>query len=258
MKRLFGVIRYEFFMSIQRKSFLVIAILFSIFYVFLWLDTGIEIDLTSNLNQVLLSEAGQTIFFMNLFFPVVVGILSADRAVRDKKLGVREILRSSGVNNVIYVLGKYFGVVFSMLSVELLIAFIISTFLVLFNAWPVVFIAYNLLAVITLSAPGLFFIIAFSIACPLIMPLRVYQILFTAYWFWGNYLSPSIMLTISDTLLNASGKYSLQAFFGVKIAKDSQTVTPFAAISNISILLLCAGLALTVMIVYLGQSEKRI
>lgn len=259
MNEFFGVIRYEFSMSVKRKSLLVIAFIFTAFYTFLWLNLGSEGELPINIdNQFLLSEAGQTIFFLNLFLPVVIGILSADRAVRDKKLGVREILRSTGINNAIYVLGKYFGVVFSMLSVELLIALVISVFAVILNSWPVIFIAYSLLAVIVLSAPGLFFIIAFSLACPLIMPVRVYQILFTGYWFWGNYLSPQVMLTVSDTLLNASGKYALQAFFGAKIGTDSSMVTQMEAISNIGILLFCAGLALFVMITYIRQSEKKI
>ena len=258
MKKIFGVIRYEFYMSVKRKSLLVIAFLFTAFYTFLWLNLGSESELTGSINQILLSEAGQSIFFLNLFFPVLVGILSADRAVRDNKLGVREILRSTGINNAIYVLGKYFGVVFSMLFVELLIAFVISVFVVIVISWPVIFIAYSLVAVIVLSAPGLFFIIAFSLACPLIMPVRVYQILFTGYWFWGNYLSSQVILTISDTLLNASGKYALQAFFGVKIATNSPLVTQMEAISNICLLLLCAGLALFVMITYIGQSERKI
>ncbi len=100
---------------------------------------------------------------------------------------------------MIYVLGKYFGVVFSLITVEFLIVLLISSFIVIIFQWPILFVIYNLLAVVILSAPGLCFITAFSLACPLIMPVRVYQILFTGYWYRGNYLSPKVMSTVSDT-----------------------------------------------------------
>ena len=258
MDKFFGVFKYEYFMSIRRKSFLIILLLFTAFYVFLWLDVGSDVARDSNFNQGLLSEAGQMIFFLNLFYPVIAGILAADRLVRDQKLGVQEILRSTGIKHTSYTLGKYFGIVLSLVTIELLIVLSISVPITIINSWPITFIIYSLYAVLLLSGPGICFISAFSLACPMIMPLRVYQILFTGYWFWGNYLSPQVLPTISDTLLNASGKYSLQAFFGVQISMDSPLVDPIQAISNIGVLLLSAALALVVLIVYLGQSERKI
>lgn len=258
MKRFLGVMKYEYQMSIQRKGLLVIALLFTGFYLYMWIDLGIEAVLDEDIHQLLFSEAGQTVFFLNLFFPVVAGISAADRAIRDYQLGVRELLRATSANNITYVLGKYFGVVLSLLTVELLIALLVSTFLVIAYQWPAVFVFYNLLAVLILSGPGLLFITAFSLICPLFMPVRVYQILFTGYWFWGNFLSPKVMFTISDTLLNASGKYALMAFFGVKIAIDSPDVPPIKAIANILVLFGCAGLALTTMLAYIGRSEQKV
>ncbi len=73
----------------------------------------------------------------------------------------------------------------------------------------------------------------------------VYQILFTGYWYWGNFLSPQVMFTVSDTLLNASGKYALMAFYGVQISVDSPEVASGQRLSsNIIVLLGCAGIAL--------------
>ena len=258
MKKLLGIMRYEYQMSIQRKGLLVIALLFTAFYLYMWIDLGVEVALEQDIHQTLFSEAGQTVFFLNLFYPVIAGISAADRVIRDYKLGVREILRSTSANNVTYVLGKYLGVVGSLLSVELLIAISVSTFLVVVYQWPAIFITYNLLAVLILSGPGLMFITAFSLACPLIMPVRVYQILFTGYWYWGNFLSSQVMFTISDTLLNASGKYPLMAFFGVKIATNSPDVPPIKAVANILVLLGCAGLALTTMIAFIRQNERKV
>jgi hypothetical protein len=71
-------------------------------------------------------------------------------------------------------------------------------------------------------------------------------------------MSSQVMFTISDTLLNASGKFALMAFFGVKIAINSPEVPPLKAIVNIAVLLGCSGLALAVMTAYIKQSEQKV
>ena len=121
MSRLLGIVRYEYRMAVGRKSLVIIALLFTAFYIYLWFDVGVELEPGEDMSQLLLSEAGQTVFFLSLFYPVVAGISAADRAIRDYRLGVREILRSTGTHNATYVLGKYLGVVLSILSIELLI-----------------------------------------------------------------------------------------------------------------------------------------
>ena len=40
------------------------------------------------------------------------------------------------------------------------------------------------------------FVVAFALACPVVMPPAVFQILFVGYWFWGNYMSPDIVPTL--------------------------------------------------------------
>ena len=257
MRSLFGVLRYEFRMSIQRRAILFVILAFAVFFVYLILGSGLDAESYSEGGQNLLVDAGQVIFLLNLFFPVVVGISSADRAIRDTQLGVEELLRSTRLGNVSYVLGKYLGVALSMLTVELLIVTLLSALMVLVLKLPVVFIAYTLLAVFLLSAPAIFFVVAFSVFCPLFMPVRVYQILFTGYWYWGNYLNPEVLPTISQTLLNASGKYARQAFLGVYDSVSFSNATAIEAVANIAILLFCAGLAIMAMIVYIGYRQRR-
>jgi len=257
MSAFVGVLRYEYKMSIQRKGLLILALLFSAFYIYLLFDNGSYTEAAVLSNKELLQEAGHTIFFINLFFPVFAGISAADRLVRDYRLGTREILRATGVSNVSYVTGKYLGTVLSLLSIEFVIVFLITAITVLVMGAPAVLIAYTLYALVTISAPALFFITAFSIACPKIMPVRIYQILFTGYWYWGNYLSPNVLPTLSDTLLNASGRYALQAFFGATISVGDKPVPVGDAVLNILLLLLCACLALTTLVIYIRQTERR-
>jgi hypothetical protein len=258
MNKFLGVLAYEYRMSIQRKSLLVIMGIFTVFYAYLWTQMDLDYEMGSATHELLLSEAGQTIFFLNLFFPVIAGILAADRAVRDSKLLVREILRATNLKNSTYVLGKYLGVALSLFTVIVFIALAVSAFVVFLTGAPIIFVLYSLLAAVVLTGPAILFVTAFSLACPLVLPVRVYQILFTGYWYWGNFLSPQVLPTVSDTLLNASGKYSLQGLFGVQISVNTPSTTPVEAYANIAVLMLCAGLALAVMTAYINWQESRV
>lgn len=256
MKQFLGIVGYEFRMSIQRKGILIITFLFTAFFIYIWLQNGADFDVKESMTNQLMAEAGQMVFMLNLFFPVVAGISAADRSIRDFKLGVRELQRATHLQNSTYVLGKYFGVTLSFLVIDLVIVLMISTAVVLVYHYAAIFILYGLACVFLIALPGLFFIMAFSLACPLFMPLRVYQILFTGYWYWGNFISPTVMFTISDTVLNASGEFPMTAFLGVLVSVDSPGVSTTKAITNIAVLLLCAALALTGMTASIGTRER--
>ena len=165
MKQFFGVLRYEYRMSIKRRSILITAFIFSAYYIFMWMTNEYHFDLAEGIANPLFAQAGQNVFGLNLFFPVVVGIAASDRAVRDFKLGTRELLRATDLRNSTYVLGKYFGVVLSFVTLEFAIVFLVSVFIVAKMHWSALFILYNLLSVLLISTPGLCFIIAFSLLC---------------------------------------------------------------------------------------------
>jgi hypothetical protein len=118
-----------------------------------------------------------------------------------------------------------------------------------------------LLAFLSIAVPAHAFVVAFSLACPLIMPLRVYQVLFTGYWFWGNLLTPKAFPTISDTVLNAVGQYPLQAYFGMftdSTHKVEGGFTPPEAVLNLVVLILCIAIALFAVNQYLRWQEHRL
>jgi hypothetical protein len=116
---------------------------------------------------------------------------------------------------------------------------------------PFGFLKPLLLAFLTIAVPAHAFVVAFSLACPLVMPLRVYQVLFTGYWFWGNMLNPKAFPTISETLLNAVGQYPLQAYF------LSSGHTPPEATLNLLVLIACIATALFAINYYLHWQAKR-
>ena len=213
MKEFFGVIKYEFLMSIKRKSMLIIALLFVIFFIANSFNVDQAIILEDANKEAYLYTAGQSVFFLNLFFPVFVGISAADRAIRDKKNGVKEIINATKITNQTHLFGKYIGVVLSYIIIESVIVLISSLQFIIFQSFPLIYMVYAFTALLMMGFPALFFVIGFSLVCPFFMPIRIYQILFTGYWYWGNYINPEAIPSISHTILNASGRFTLYKYF---------------------------------------------
>jgi ABC-type transport system involved in multi-copper enzyme maturation permease subunit len=205
-------------------------------------------------------EAGHTVFMFNIFLPLLAGILSADRMQRDVRSGVRELQRSAPLSLPVYILSKYLGVLASVLLPMFLLVLATGVVLVAKGLAPISLLWPLLLAFLSIAVPAHAFVVAFSLACPLVMPLRVYQVLFTGYWFWGNLLSPKAFPTISDTVLNAAGQYPLQAFFNVvydSTYRPDVGFTPLQAVLNLAVLLGCIILALFTLDRYLCWQERR-
>lgn len=257
MKKFLGVFYYEYKMSIQRVGLWVITLLFSVFYIFMGIQSTQEMDVEGTSREELLSQAGQIVFSLNLFFPVVAGIAAADRAVRDQTLEIRELIRSADLPNLVYIAGKYLGVTLSLLTLSMAVILPTSLFMAGYYHWPINFVLYSLWATILIIGPALFFVTAFSLVCPLFMPIRLYQILFTGYWFWGNFLSTNVMFTVSETLLNASGRYALVGVFGNKMAGNWSETSIFQVGLNILVLMVCAAFALVGMHWVLRIREDR-
>src|SRR5512140_178225 len=238
-----GLLRHEFAMSIRRPGLWIAFGLLFAFHSFLLLTpTPVseigqeEVIRLGNLWQY----AGRFVLQFNLFLPVVAGILASDRMQRDFRLGVRELQNSAPVHTSTYVLGKYFGVLFSIVLPVFLWLLALSAALVLTRQAPVGMLYAMPVAFLAMTAPAFAFVTAFSLACPLIMPVRVYQILFTGYWFWGNFLNPKVLPTLAGTLLTPSGEYAYQGFFGGYPGAQGQVLrTPLEATLNLIVLGLC-------------------
>ena len=188
----------------------------------------------------------------------MVGILSADRLQRDFRMGVRELQESTPLHLAEYTLGKYFGVLLASLTPVLIWLWLITGLFIAFGNAPIEFFFTMTLAFIAIMVPAFAFVTAFSLACPLIMPLRVYQILFTGYWFWGNYINPEMFPTLNGTLLTPSGMYSYQGFFGGFInSTEPLTYSASDAALNLIVLGLCIIAVMVVLNVYLQWQSRR-
>lgn len=259
MSQFFGVVRHEFIMSIRRPGFWISYLLLAVFYgvtMFAPSPGGPEPAMTP---QQIWPQAGHMVFMLNIFVPLLAGILSADRLQRDFRVGMRELQRSAPISIPAYVLAKYFGVLASVLVPIACMVALASVLAVATGAAPVSFLWPVFLAFVTIVIPAHAFVVAFSLACPLVMPLRIYQVLFTGYWFWGNMLSPKAFPTISETVLNAIGQYPLQAYFGVYSDSTQQVTighTIFEAALNHVVLAGCIAVALFVLIRFIRHQEQ--
>ena len=251
MSKFFDITRYEFNMSARRVGFWVAYILLGVFYFITILTPSTNrVDDVIPADQIW-SEAGHLAFMFNIFMPLLAGILAADRMQRDFQTGIHELQHSAPLSNPVYILGKYLGALLSVLTPFFLIVMGNGILLVIRGLAPPEFLWPLLLA---------FLVVAFSLACPLILPLRVYQVLFTGYWFWGNLVSPQAFPTISDTLLNAVGQYPLQAYFGVYTDSTHAVTGGFTrpeAVLNLIVLTACIAVALLFINYYLQWQSRR-
>jgi ABC-2 type transport system permease protein len=255
-----GVIRHEFTMSVRRPGFWIAYLLLGLFFSVAEFFPAINGSSDMIRPEQVWPEAGHIVFMCNIIMPLLAGILSADRMQRDFHTGVSELQRSTPLSVSVYVLAKYLGVLASVLVPMFAWVAVIGLLMVADGLAPVSFLWPLLLAFLSIAVPAHAFVVVFSLACPLVMPLRVYQVMFTGYWFWGNLLSPKAFPTISDSLLNAVGQYPLQAFFGMysdSTHKVTSGYSPLEAVLNLIVLTVCIIAALFALDRYLHQQARR-
>jgi hypothetical protein len=258
MNTFFGILRYEYTMLIRRWGLWVAYGLTYAFYgiSFFGAAPG-QVEAQTIAPTEIWSSAGMMIFMINMFMPLMGGILAADRMQRDVRLGLRELQRSTPLNDWAYILGKYVGVLLGVLTPALLCVIAISSLSALLGQAPWSFVGAVLLAFVAMAVPAYAFVVAFSLACPLIMPVRVYQILFVGYWFWGNYLNPDYIPTLAGTALTPNGSFAWMAFFGggsfaVPPTPEELAAAPF----NLALNWLVLALAIAGVIVSLNLYQR--
>ncbi len=212
MKDFIGVFRCEYTMSIRRLSlWLAFGLLLLIYLIPAFGPPDLAGAIPAE-NEILPFVATNA-FMLNIFMPVVGGILAADRLVRDQKLGMDELLWSTSLKRGTYLAGKYFATLLSIATPVLLGSLILSAQAVAVGA-PLAVLPASVLAFLGINLPAYAFITAFSLVCPLVIPVRVYQVLFTGYWFWGNLLSSKVIPTLNGTYLTPNGLFVSYGFFG--------------------------------------------
>lgn len=246
MKQFTGVLRHEFSMSIRRPILWIGYGLLFAFYSVVFFAPDIYDVYTDSTQAAIWEYTAQDGFMFNMFMALLCGILASDRIQRDTRLHLRELQESAPLSRPAYILSKYFGVLLSVsLPALLWVIFYNSMISIGMGLMPLSILPTSLVTYAAIALPSQAFVVAFSLVCPMFMPVRVYQILFTGYWFWGNYLTPQAFPTISDTILSACGKYPMEGFFRVTTSVNTvPDVTPLQAVLNLLVLAVLASLAL--------------
>ena len=251
-----GVFRYEFRMSLRRKAmWAVFGLMCLVNFILILGDAEQSIPAEYGISGWW-KDAAVLAFQLNLFLPVVGGILASDRMRRDWDLNVSELLHSTPLGRRDYILGKYLGTLLALLLPVLLLGSAMASAYIALGA-PGYFLPMLAVAFLAINVPAYAFLTVFSLACPLIMPLRVYQVLFTGYWFWGNFLNPEAVPTLAGTLLTPCGRFAMEGIFGGDVTGWGPEHTGTEALANWAVLGLCIAAVLIVLDRYLAWRERR-
>jgi len=207
MNPFFGTVSYEFRMQVRRRAVWISMALAVLVMFALFSRTGRPERVVPDPDMALFI-VGNASFFL----PVAFGILMADRWRRERSLGTGELLDSLPATFGARLWGKYFGATLGTM-VPLFVGFAASMLYLserFGNPGLIRFLPFILLVVVT---PGLLFVAAFSISCTEWLPVPVYSVLFTGYWFWGNLVPPSRMPTLNCSPLTPIGEWPAAAFF---------------------------------------------
>jgi hypothetical protein len=195
-----------------------------------------------------------------LFAPIAAGILASDRFPRDRVLGMGELMNSALPFKLPLVLGKYAGSVLAVFTPTLLVLVGTLAYLAVYYHQPAVFLTAPvvLLAVV---APSWLFVFAWSLIFPLVMPVRLYQVLFAGFWMWANVVPSGRLPTINQSIFGVDGLYAYYAFFINDPARSPFLHPPATvgwAIVNMSPVVGLTIVALALMPMVLHWQERRI
>ncbi len=259
MDELWGIIRYEYLMQIRRVG-LWISLILTI-GLFIWLLA----TASRSPGAVPAGDAGNPwklaasfVAEFNLFGPIAAGILVADRFTRDRLLGVDQLLDSSLLSRLPLVVGKGVGSLLAIFTPPVILLIGLWCYLAVQFGQPAVLFT-GPVAVVAIVAPSWLFVVCWSLFFPLIMPLRLYQVLFAGFWMWAVAISPSRLPTINWSIFGVQGQYAHYALF-INNSAQSQFLRPPAttglAVVNMCLLIGLSVAALALLPVALRMRQK--
>ena len=246
-----GAVRYEFRMQVRRKVVWILLPLFS-----LLAFTGGQYNPWQLLGEMPLKDVVVNwAITVQAFMPIAFGCLLADRLPRDRRTRVSELLETLPASPGGRLVGKYLGSLLATLVPLFLVYAAGISYVVIVGGRPEA-ILLGLLAFVAVNLPGLLFVAAFSVACPVVLWVPLYQFLFVGYWFWGNLLPYVEIPTLTSTWLEPLGEYMAAGFFGTP-GIWVREAAPWEGAASIVILLGLAVLALYAAHRYLRWQQAR-
>lgn len=145
--------------------------------------------------------------------PMVFGIVLADRLVRDRKLGVAELLDTTPTNRGARLVGKYLG---ACAATAVPVAVVYLAGAVVFAVWrgqPAA-LWWSLAAFAVIVVPLLLLAGSLSFLGPQLMPTPLFRVLIVALFFWAGATEvESELPSFAGTVLSLTMDYPLGVFF---------------------------------------------
>jgi ABC-2 type transport system permease protein len=254
---LLGVLAYEFKMQIRRRSLWIAYIGIAALLFRTMLNEIIHPQFFGLTNAPLNTLVAALVFSTNILLPIPLGVFLADRLPRDQRTRVDELFTSMPGALRTRIVGKYLGSTLATI-IPMFVSYILLLGFLLYQTHNLLSIPLVAADFVLIVLPGLLFVAAFSIACPAILWVPLYQFLFVGYWFWGNALSPRTGIpTLSQTILTPVGTYISAGMLGVSQV-GWVTSAPFW--EGLASLLLLLGIAILVLYIlwrYLSWQQAR-
>ena len=253
---LLGALGYEFRMQIRRRAVWITLILMMCLLLTLMFRTFAGQESFTHTNSLFhmgsyrLSDIlVQWAFIGNRLLPIGIGVLLADRLPRDRRTRVEELFTTMPAALSSRVIGKYLGSMLATL-VPVFAFYMLGVAFILFQTQNIMALPLSLIVFAVVTLPGILFISAFSIACPAIIWVPLYQFFYVGYYFWGNELGPlNGIPTLSTTILTPIGGYIARGIFGVEVVGFGTVATPLLGVASI---LSLVGLAIFVLFALWG------
>lgn len=236
-----GVARYEYLMQLRRPG---LWITFFILTILLLLPVlGANTWHTYSHERMTITAFADVASLLMILFPVAVGVLLADRLPRDRSTRVAELLDTLPPGAGTRLWGKYVGSTCATLTPVILSYGVGIAYLLTLRPGAIAAVELAILPLLAVVLPGMLFVAAYSVACPAVIWVPLYQFLFVGYWFWGNLLALPTLPTVNGSLLTANGDYMLVGFFGGD-GTNVHHATALQGAQSLSLLLTLGGLAL--------------
>jgi hypothetical protein len=238
MTEAFAVARYEYRMQIRQLGlWLSLLLLAGLFY---WLlMTGLD-TIPPEVRSNSWEFGANLVLPLILLAPVAAGILVADRFPRDRRLRMDDLVRVVLPTSRSFVLGRYAASLLAVLTPPLVIALPVTIYAAARFSLPEL-LWKTLVVFLVAVLPSWLFVVAWSLVFPLVLPLRLYQVLFAGFWLWAIAVPRGRLPTINESIVDIGGKYAGAAFFGFPHTSQlSPPATAGWAIFNIILVVLAA------------------
>ncbi len=244
-----GALRYEFRMQVRRRSVWVVLLLLGLIIFLLWnLLAGPA--LSGHYASVNGDKIGPLVWvppsysdavlgwaqLLAMFLPLGVGLVLADRLVRDRSTHVDELFDAAPSPLGARLLGKYLGSVLATL-VPVVALYTTGIVFMLTRLPDAAMLPLASAAFAAILLPGTLFVAGFSITIPVVLRVPIYQFLFIGFWFWANLMSPKIGIpSIVGTMLNAAGPWAQEGIFNFDWTFLQLHATPLDGYLSIALL----------------------